>query len=67
MIELTLKISVDEVYLKQKGIHLEDVINDLTVVNDDVADGFVITRKGKLGDVTQEFYLDNCDMESRIR
>lgn len=63
MIELKLKINVDEVFLKQNGFSIEDLKNDLQVVNDDVVDGFVITRKGKLGDITMDFYLDSCDME----
>lgn len=63
MIELKLKISVDEAFLKQNGFSIEDLKNDLQVVNDDVVDGFVITRKGKLGEITHDFYLNNCDME----
>lgn len=62
MIELNLKISVDEKSLKEQGISLDDLKRDLQVIQDDVVDGFVITRKGKLGDVTTDFYLDYCDM-----
>lgn len=43
---------------------IEDVFNDIKIIPDDVVDGFLITRRGRLGDVTEDFYIQDVEVES---
>jgi len=65
-IQIVVNVEVREEVLQEEGITIEDIKDDITLIEDDVVDAVLITRKGKLGDIGSEFFLDgnNSSIES---
>lgn len=56
-VNLTIQVELDENKLKENGMIVEEILNQLMFVEDEVLDGYVLTRNGK--DNTDEFYIKN--------
>lgn len=58
-VNLTIQIELDENKLKENGVIVEEILNQLTFIEDEVLDGYVLTRNSN--DNTDEFYIKNVD------
>lgn len=56
-IKVEFNIQVDTGELENRGLTHDDLINDITIRESEVIDGFEITRRGELGDILTEFFL----------
>lgn len=56
-VNFNIQVEIDENKLKENGKIIEEILNQLTFVEDEVLDGYVLTRNGK--DNTDEFYIKN--------
>lgn len=65
-IQIVVNVEVKEEVLREEGVTIEDVKNDITLIEDDVVDAVLITRKGNLDDIGSTFFLDgnNSSIES---
>ncbi|WP_323709386.1 hypothetical protein [Mammaliicoccus sciuri] len=60
-VNLTIQVELDENKLKENGVIIEEILNQLTFVEDEVLDGYVLTRNSN--DNTDEFYIKNVDIK----
>lgn len=58
-VEFNIQVDTDE--LERRGLTHDDLINDITIRESEVVDGFEITRRGELGDVLTDFFLMKAD------
>lgn len=56
-VNLTIQVELDENKLKENGVIVEEILNQLTFVEDEVLDGYVLSRNSN--DNTDEFYIKN--------
>lgn len=66
-IRLTIDLTISKRKTAKELVAVEQVFKDIVVKPDPFIDGFLITRKGKLGDVAAEFYLEEGGICLRIQ
>jgi len=64
-IRLTIDLIISKRKTAKELVAVEQVFKDIVVKPDPFIDGFLITRKGKLGDVAAEFYLEDAELISQ--
>lgn len=58
-VEFNIQVDTDE--LEKRGLTHDDLINDITIRENEIVDGVEITRRGKLGDILTDFFLIKVD------
>lgn len=56
-VEITLEVEIDNGVLNENNKTIKDIIKEITVYQDDVVDGIVLTRRSN--NSTEEFYIKN--------
>jgi hypothetical protein len=63
-IKAVVTINVDFEKMEEENVTVEQVLDDLTILEDEVVDGFALQRRGDLGDTTMNFYLSSAAIDT---